>query len=53
MFVQMEEEMCDIREFPSMTKLSPVVVNNGHGDGFGVSLSCYLCREYGTWNKKS
>jgi len=50
--VQIEELKRAIRALPFVTKLSPVRAHNGHGDGWGVSLRCSACEEYGRCGKK-
>jgi hypothetical protein len=44
--VQIEELKRAIRALPFVTKLSPVRVHNGHGDGWGVSLRSSSYEEY-------
>ena len=44
--VQIEEIKSAIRALPFVTKLSPVRAHKGHGDGWGVSLTCFACEEY-------
>jgi hypothetical protein len=50
--VQFEEIKHAIRAFPFVTKLSPVRVHKGHGDGWGVSLRCSTYEEYDNCEKK-
>ncbi len=52
MLVQIEEVKRAIRALPFVTKLSPVRAHNGHGAGWGVSLRCFACEEYGSCGKK-
>ncbi len=37
---------------PVCDKLSPVRAHKGHGDGWGVSLTCSVCEEYDRCGKK-
>ena len=43
MLVQIEDGKSAIRVLSFVTKLSPVGVHNGHGAGWGASLTCYSC----------
>ena len=50
--VQIEDLERTIRALPFVTKLSPVGAHNGHGAGWGASLRCFACQEYGSCGKK-
>ena len=46
MLVQIEEVNRTIRALSFVTKLSPVGTHNGHGAGWGASLTCYSYPDY-------
>ena len=50
--VQMEEIKRAMLALPFVTKLSPVRAHKSHGAGWGVSLRCFACEEYGSCGKK-
>ncbi len=50
--VQIEEVKCAIEKLPFVTVLSPVRAVKGKGRGYGVTLRCPSCEEYGSCGKK-
>jgi hypothetical protein len=50
--VQIEELKCAIEKLPFVTVLSPVRAVKGKGRGYGVTLRCPSCEEYGSCGKK-
>ena len=50
--VQIEEVKCAIEKLPFVTVLSPVRAVKGKGRGYGVTLRCPSCKEYGSCGKK-
>jgi hypothetical protein len=51
-FVQIEEVKCAIRKLSFVTVLSSVRAVKGKGRGYGVTLRCSSCEEYGSCGKK-
>jgi hypothetical protein len=47
-----EELKCAIEKLPFVTVLSPVRAVKGKGPGYGVTLRCPSCEEYGSCGKK-
>ncbi len=52
MFEQIEEVKCDIRKLSFVTISSPVRAVKDKGEGYGVCLTCYRCKEYDRCGKK-
>ncbi len=50
--VQIEELKCVIEKLPFVTALSPVRAVKGKERGYGVTLRCPSCEEYGSCGKK-
>ncbi len=50
--VQIEEVKCAIEKLSFVTVLSPVRAVKGKGRGYGVTLRCPSCEEYGSRGKK-
>jgi predicted metal-binding protein len=50
--VQIEEVKCAIEKLSFVTVLSPVRAVKGKGRGYGVTLRCPSCEEYGSCGKK-
>ena len=46
MFEQIEVVECDIRKLSFVTISSPVRVVKDKGEGYGVCLTCYRCKEH-------
>lgn len=51
MAVQMEAEMCAIREMPIVSLLSTVPASGVRGAGFRVTLKCQGCKAHGSCGK--